>query len=163
MTRLVPQPLTAAAFKPFGDVIETRDVHDTINRGTTQHFGDLAQVAVATGAGKPHVSIYRVVPYELPLAIRMLERHPLGSQLFMPLNGEPFLVVVAPPGDHIDAASIRAFVTNGHQGVNYHPGTWHHPVIALKDPSDFLVLDRQGPGANCDEHPFAAEILLQAP
>jgi ureidoglycolate lyase len=161
--RLVPQPLTAAAFQGFGDVIAASDAHQTINSGTTLHFGDLAKIDVENGGGRPHVSIYRVVPYELPLRIRMLERHPLGSQLFMPLRGEPFLVVVAPAGDRIVPESIRAFVTNGRQGVNYRPGTWHHPVIALRDPSEFLVLDRQGPGANCDEHPFALEILLSAP
>ena len=84
-------------------------------------------------------------PYELPLAIAMLERHPLSSQLFMPLSAAPFLVVVAPPGEHVDRANVRAFVTNGAQGVNYRRGTWHHPVIALENPSEFLVVDRVGP------------------
>lgn len=160
--RLVPQPLTAAAFAPFGDVIESADAFSVINSGTTQQFADLAQVQVSDAGGAPRVSIYRVAPYELPLPLRMLERHPLGSQLFMPLHGERFLVVVAPRGDRIDPGAVRAFVTNGRQGVNYRPGTWHHPVIALGDRSDFLVLDRTGPGANCDEFPLDPQALLLA-
>jgi ureidoglycolate lyase len=90
----------------------------------------------------------------------MLERHPLSSQLFMPLSAAPFLVVVAPPGENVDRTSVRAFVTNGAQGVNYRRGTWHHPVIALANPSEFLVVDRVGPGANCDEFFFDGEKLL---
>lgn len=157
---LRPEPLTAAGFAAFGDVIESSVAYQLINRGTTRHFDDLAQIDVASGGGRPQVSIYRVVPYELPLAIRMLERHPLGSQLLMPLHDEPFLIVVAPRGERIDPGSVKAFVTNGRQGVNYRPGTWHHPVIALRDPSEFLVVDREGPGRNCDEHVFEGESLL---
>lgn len=157
---LRPQPLTAAAFAAFGDVIETGSEAAVINRGTTRHFGDLARVDVAAQGGRPHVSIYRVVPYPLPLSIAMLERHPLGSQAFIPLHDESFLIVVAPPGDRIERNAVRAFVGNGRQGVNYRPGTWHHPVIALRDPSEFLVIDRTGPGANCDEHPFEPGSLI---
>ena len=161
---LVPQPLTAEAFAPFGDVIEGVSRAQTINRGTTEYYSDLARVDVTPRGGRPRVSIYRVTPYRLPMNIAMLERHPLGSQLFMPLRGERFLVVVAPRGDRIDPASVAAFVTNGAQGVNYHAGTWHHPVIALSEGSDFLVIDREGPGSNCDEHPFAPDgLLLQGP
>jgi ureidoglycolate lyase len=92
----------------------------------------------------------------MPLVVTMLERHPLSSQLFVPLNEAPFLVVVAAPGaDAIEPSAVRAFVCNGRQGVNYHPGTWHHPVIALHRETDFLVLDRHGSGRNCDEFYFA--------
>lgn len=160
---LVPQPLTADAFAPFGDVVEAGARVETINRGTTQYFSDLARVDVTPESGRPRVSVYRVTPYRLPMSIAMLERHPLGSQLFMPLRGERFLVVVAPRGDRIDPSSVVAFVTNGAQGVNYHAGTWHHPVIALREGSEFLVLDREGPGANCDEHPFETESLVLQP
>jgi ureidoglycolate lyase len=161
---LHPEPLTAAAFAGFGDVIETGEAHELINRKTTRQYADLAQVDVVADSGRPRVSIYRSVPFELPLAITMLERHPLSSQLFVPLHGEPFLIVVAPPGDRVDAAAVRAFVTNGRQGVNYHRGTWHHPLIALRDPSEFLVIDRAGHGRHCDEHEFKADrIVLEPP
>jgi len=156
---LRPQALAASAFAPFGDVIEAGTAARSINSGTTQHFSDLARVEV-DAAGRSQVSIYRVVPYALPLQIAMLERHPLGSQAFIPLHDEPFLVVVAPPGDRIERGAIRAFVSNGRQGVNYRAGTWHHPVIALSNPSEFLVIDRQGPGGNCDEHPFEKGSLV---
>lgn len=159
---LVPQPLTAAAFEPFGDVIESAQEFSVINRGTTHQFADLAKVEVTEAGGRSRVSLYCVVPYELPLPLRMLERHPLGSQLFMPLHGERFLVVVAPRGDKIDPGAVKAFVTSGRQGVNYRPGTWHHPVIALGDLSEFLVLDRAGPGENCDEFPLDPDALLLA-
>lgn len=159
---LVPQPLTAAAFEPFGDVIESAEEFAVINRGTTHQFADLAKIDVTAAEGKPRVSIYCVVPYDLPLPLLMLERHPLGSQLFMPLHGERFLVVVAPRGDRIDPGAVRAFVTSGRQGVNYRPGTWHHPVIALGDLSEFLVLDRAGSGANCDESLLDPDALLLA-
>ena len=85
----------------------------------------------------------------------MLERHPLSSQLFMPLDDASFLVVVAAKGaDVIAPSAVRAFLTNGRQGVNYHAGTWHHPVIALDRGTDFLVVDRAGSGRNCDEFRF---------
>jgi ureidoglycolate lyase len=159
-TTLRPEPLTAQAFALFGDVIEATGAAELVNAGTAKSFADLARVDVATSEGRPRVGIYRVIPYELPLAIRMLERHALGSQLFMPLHGEPFLVVVAPPGDRIDPGSVRAFVTDGRQGVNYRPGTWHHPVIALRNPSEFLVVDRGGPGKNFEEYSLESAALV---
>ena len=161
---LVPQALTAEAFAEFGDVVEVGGSPDLINDGTTQQFADLAGIDTGIEGGRSCVSIYRATPYPLPLAIRMLERHPLGSQLFMPLSGERFLVVVAPAAAVPDRAAVRAFVTNGRQGVNYRRGTWHHPLIAQGGAGEFLVIDRAGPGPNCDEFQFGdARIELQRP
>lgn len=161
---LMPQALTAEAFAPFGDVVEAGGAHQLINDGTTRQFADLAAIDVAAAGGEPRISIYRATPYALPLTIRMLERHPLSSQLFMPLAGQPFLVVVAEAGKDPDAAAVRAFATNGRQGVNYRRGTWHHPLIAIGHPGEFLVLDRGGEGRNCDEFEFAElGITLQLP
>ena len=127
-------------------------------------FWFFIRVDVAAEGGQPGVSIYRAEARPWPLPIGMLERHPLGSQLFMPLSGERFLVVVAPAAAVPDRAAVRAFVTNGHQGVNYRRGTWHHPLIALAGPGEFLVIDRAGPGSNCDEFQFGdAGIELQRP
>jgi ureidoglycolate lyase len=89
----------------------------------------------------------------------MLERHPLGSQLFMPLSADPFVVVVAPPAAVPDREAVRAFLTNGRQGVNYRRGAWHHPLIALAAGREFLVIDRGGPGENCDEFHFRDDGL----
>ena len=161
---LRPEPLTRAGFAAFGDVIEAADAFDMINSGTTRQYRKLTEIEVSADGGRTQVSLYRVAPYELPLAIAILERHPLSSQLFMPLSAAPFLVVVAPPGEHVDRANVRAFVTNGAQVVNYRRGTWHHPVVALENSSEFLVVDRVGTGANCDEFFFERDrLLLQSP
>jgi len=91
----------------------------------------------------------------------MVERHPLGSQAFIPLAEFPFVVVVAPPGESVARGDLCAFVTNGKQGINYHRGTWHMPLIALEAGQRFLVIERGGDESNCDEHSLAEPILLQ--
>ncbi|MGQ0383766.1 MAG: ureidoglycolate lyase [Gammaproteobacteria bacterium] len=149
------EPLTAAAFAPFGEVVEAAAAAETINEGTARQYADLATVDVAAEGGRARVSLYRSERREWPVAIRMLEQHPLGSQLFMPLSDDPFLVVVAPRAPVPDRGAVRAFLTNGRQGVNYRRGTWHHPLIALAEARGFLVVDRGGPGANCEEFSFA--------
>ncbi|APQ10756.1 ureidoglycolate hydrolase [Pseudomonas oryzihabitans] len=156
--QLVIEPLTAEGFAPFGDVIETegRDWFP-INNGSTQRFHALARVETGPADGAAIISIFRARRLEYPLTITMLERHPHGSQAFVPLRGEPFLVVVAPPAAQPDAQAIRVFRTDGRQGINYHAGVWHHPVLALRDEDDFLIVDRSGELPNCDEHFFAAD------
>ncbi len=153
-------PLTAAAFKSFGDVLEAKGAFTLINDGTTLQFPDLAQVDVLSEGGRPRVSIYRATPYATPLSVLRLERHPLSSQLFMPLSSEPFMVIVGEGEDSIAPSCVRAFVTNGHQGINYHRGTWHHPVLALGHETEFLVIDREGPGDNCEEVSFEGNTEL---
>jgi ureidoglycolate lyase len=149
--RLMAAPLTAAAFAPFGDVIETEGrTHYPINAGTGQRYNDLAKVEVTAASGRPLISILSAEPVVLPLRLRLMERHPLSSQAFIPLSSTPFLVVVAPPGA-LDIECIRAFRSNGRQGVNYRTGTWHHPLLALEQTSQFLIVDRGGEGGNCDE------------
>ena len=129
---LAIEPLTRDAFAPFGDVIEAAADHLSfpINAGTSQRFHDLARLDPGEG-GRLIVSIFRAQPRRLPLAITMLERHPKASQAFMPLAGKPFLVVVAPKGEQIDPAHIRAFLAQGTQGINFAAGVWHHPLLAL--------------------------------
>jgi len=152
---LLPQPLTRAAFAPFGDVIEAAgSTSFAINNGMVERFHDLARIEV-DGAGRPLLSIFRGQPYALPLPVRHVERHPLGSQAFFPLVEARYAVIVAAPGDTVTPAALHAFIGNGRQGVNYRPGVWHHVLLALDRPADFLVIDRGGPGNNCDEHVFA--------
>ena len=144
--------LTAEAFAPFGDVIETSArLAKWINQGTSQRFDDLAQIDVLEAGGRPALSIVRALPRSLPLQVAMLERHPQSSQAFVPLEARPFLVVVAHDGPSSLATRMRAFLTSGHQGVNYRRGTWHHPLITLWVPCFFLVVDRAGAGPNCEE------------
>ncbi len=149
MRELVAEPLTADAFAPFGDVIEASDRAEAvpINYGWTTRFNALTDVSV--GDGRAIISLFRSKPLA-PLVLKVFERHPDGSQAFMPLQGRPYLVAVAPAGD-FDAAKVRVFRAAAHQGVNYAKGTWHHFLLALEAESDFLVVDREGPGENLDE------------
>jgi ureidoglycolate lyase len=151
MKTLRVERLTRAAFAPFGDVIELEGArHFPINGGTTERYHDLATVDVGTQGGRTLISVFRGQPRALPVEISMMERHPLGSQAFLPLAHASYLVVVAPAGE-LDPAQLRAFWTDGWQGVNYAKGVWHHPLLALERVSDFVVVDRGGEGPNCDE------------
>jgi ureidoglycolate lyase len=149
---LVAQPLTRLAFAPFGEVIEVSDavIHFPINGGNTERYHDLARIEPGPD-GRVIVSIFRGQPRQLPFRVEMLERHPHGSQAFIPMSGAPYLVVVAPAGEAPQPGDIRVFLARGDQGVNYAPGVWHHPLLALGEVSDFVVIDRGGPGHNCDE------------
>jgi len=149
---LHPVPLTAAAFAPFGEVIAMADHEATwINEGTSQRYNDLAEVDVLEAGGRPLISIFHALPRALPLAIEVMERHPLSSQAFYPLERRAFLVVVAEEGSAPMAQRVRAFLSSGDQGVNYRRNTWHHALIALEQTCDFLVVDRGGPEPNCEE------------
>lgn len=149
---LQARPLIAPAFSPFGDVLETEGhTAESMNQGWAQRVHDLARVDVRDQDGDVGISLARAEPETVPVTLRLLERHPLGSQIFMPLGPNPFLVVVAPAGAVPYRDALVAFVSNGRQGVNYHKGVWHHPMIALETVSDFLIVDRRGPGENCDE------------
>lgn len=163
--QLRPIPLTRDAFARFGEVIEIKGSrHYTINNGYAERYHDLAKVDVGEQGGQPLVSIFSAKPRSFPLRIHMMERHPLSSQAFVPLAAMPFLVVVAPPRECPRPEDLHAFVTDGHQGVNYSRGTWHYPLIALERPGNFLVIDRGGPSDDCDEMLFdAVEIMLEAP
>ncbi|BAK75110.1 ureidoglycolate hydrolase [Pseudogulbenkiania sp. NH8B] len=146
------EPLSREAFAPFGDVIEASEAvrHFPINGGNTERYHDLASVEPGP-EGRAIVSIFRGQPRALPFRVEMMERHPLGSQAFIPLSGRPYLVVVAPAGAPPAAADLRVFLARADQGVNYRTGVWHHPLLALDAVCDFLVVDRSGTGHNCDE------------
>lgn len=155
---IVAEPLTREAFAPFGEVIDAHGASSfPINQGRTERFHALATVELLGAGANGILSIFRGQPLE-PLEIDLMERHPLGSQAFIPLNHQPFLAVVAPAGE-FDEAAVRAFVVQGHQGVNYRAGTWHAPLLPLFANSDYLVVDRQGPGDNCDEVVLSAPIV----
>ena len=154
--------LTRAAFAPFGDVIETEGAQERlINGGTTIRYHDLARVDVATEEGHPLVSIFRGQPFALPVAIRMMERHPLGSQAFIPLQTAPFLVVVAPDENGRPGAPTAFLVDDG-RGVNYARNVWHHPLLSLDAVSDFVVVDRGGAQPNLEEAIYDQAYLVES-
>ena len=160
MLELKAQKLTPEAFAPFGDVIDARVSESfPINGGRTQRHHDLARVEILDAPSRPLISVFVSQPVTLPLELELLERHPLGSQAFMPLHEERFVVVVAPPGDDIDPDEIRAFVTDGRQGVNYRAGTWHAIHSVLEREGEFLVVDRAGTD-NLDERPMAIRVVV---
>ncbi|MYN12527.1 ureidoglycolate lyase [Pusillimonas sp. TS35] len=161
---LAAAPLTREAFAPFGDVIEVSDAvrHFTINDGNTERYHDLANIDPGAD-GKAIVSIFRGLPRALPFTVTMMERHPRASQAFIPLSGRPYLVIVAPAGDAPGPDDLRLFTCEPGQGVNYAAGVWHHPLLALDAVSDFLVIDRSGPGDNCDVIDLAQPCQIASP
>lgn len=161
MLELKAQPLTPEAFAPFGDVIDTRTAdYFPINAGRTRRYHDLARVETLGEDARALINIFVSQPVEMPLALDFLECHPLGSQAFMPLHEERFVVVVAPKGETINSQDVRAFVTDGHQGVNYHAGTWHAIQSVLEREGRFLVVDRGGEGNNCLEYPLECRVVI---
>jgi ureidoglycolate lyase len=151
MRELAPIPLTAEGFAPYGEVIEASERAQAmaINYGQTTRFHDLARIDVGDAGGHAIVSLFRGKPLDPPI-LKIVERHPLGSQAFVPLSGRPYLVAVAPAGE-FDAGKLTVFRAAAGQGVNYAKGVWHHYLLPLEAESDFLVIDREGPGENLDE------------
>ena len=150
---LVPRPLTRDAFAPYGTVLDIADgVPETrlINQGACVRHHALAAVEALGEGASVVVNLFRTEPIHRPFALRMMERHPLGSQAFWPLSGRKWLAAVAPdvrgqPG------RPEVFIIRADQGVCYAPNVWHHPLMALDTVCDFLVVDRDGPGNNLEE------------
>lgn len=163
---LIIEPLSAEAFAPFGDVIsQPTSGGIPSNQDTAVRYENLANLDLNAEAGVASISLYHVQPAIFPLRIQKLERHPLSTQMFVPMGGDPFLVVVAGDADGApQRASVRAFLTNGRQAVNYGRGVWHHPLIALGRSASFIMVGRRGPGQNFRFIPFAdnAEALIEA-
>jgi ureidoglycolate lyase len=156
---LKPEPLTKAAFAPFGDVVEL-DGHEPlqINQGFAQRFDNLARIDVDTEGGQTKVSLFTANPRPQPILINLMERHPLGSQLFYPLQDMPWLLLVC--GDPHDASTYRAFAATGRQGINYQRNIWHFPLLVFDADSRFVVVDRIGPGKNLEEVWLTAPLTI---
>ncbi|KAA0017244.1 ureidoglycolate lyase [Salinicola corii] len=160
MLELKARKLTPAAFAAFGEVIDSRGSESfPINNGRTRRHHALAKVDIRDTTTPPLISVFVSQPVSLPLEVELLERHPLGSQAFVPLHEERFIVVVAPPGDAIDPREVRAFVTDCRQGVNYRAGTWHAIHSVLEREGEFLVVDRGG-ADNLDEREMRIRVVV---
>ena len=156
MFRVRPQPLTRETFAPFGDVIQIDGSEQfEINSGYTTRVHDLIDIQLGGEGARPQLSLFLGRPR--PLEISMLEKHPLGSQAFYPVEDRRWLVVVA---IEPKAESVRAFWASGRQGVNYHRNVWHHPLLVL-EPQQFVIIDRGGAGNNCDETELNTAIHIE--
>ncbi|RMH48763.1 MAG: ureidoglycolate lyase [Alphaproteobacteria bacterium] len=155
---LVARPLSAEAFRPFGDVLEAQgDPDRIINDGHCGRWHDRARIDMA--GGPAGLSIFRASPRRFPVSIGLLERHPLGSQAFVPMAAAPFLVVVAPDAGGLPGAPL-AFVAGPGQGVNYLRGVWHAVLTPLAPPGLFAVLDRVDEAPNLEEHRLPAPLVV---
>ncbi len=161
--RLIVRPLTAAAFAPYGEVIEPRaESIRMINGGTTERHHALVVPEAAGEGARVILNIFRGQPRRFPYAVDMMERHPLGSQSFSPLAPRPFLVVVS-KDDGGRPGRPEVFLSTNGQGVNYRRNVWHHPLMALDEVSDFLIADRDGPGNNLEEFFFDTPYIIEEP
>jgi ureidoglycolate lyase len=157
MHLLTPQNLTAAAFAPYGDVLDATGDFRLINAGLCRRHHDRA--LIDTTDARPGISIFLAEPRALPYSFDLIERHPEGSQAFIPMTEHPFLVIVASGPE----ATPLAFLTNGHQAINLHRGTWHGVLTPLHAPGLFAVVDRIGPTPNLEEHRFADPFTVGFP
>lgn len=158
--RIALAPLTPAAFAPYGDVLDADGAPDRIiNSGLCGRFHDRARLDFA--GGRAGISLFRSRARALPYRVDLLERHPLGSQAFLPMSADPFLVVVAPDEDGRPGAP-EAFLTRPGQGVNYGRNVWHGVLAPLVEDALFAVVDRIGDGENLEEHVLGEPVLVVA-
>ncbi|WP_298819681.1 ureidoglycolate lyase [uncultured Roseibium sp.] len=161
MKTITPAPLTSEAFSDYGDVIEVEGSPDKIiNQGMCGRHHDLADLDF--GTGQAGISLFDAKARTLPYAVDLVERHPEGSQAFIPVDGVPMIVVVA---DDIDGqpVNLKAFISQPGQSINLHRGTWHGVLAPLDREGRFVVVDRIGQGANLEEHWFPEPWIVAAP
>jgi ureidoglycolate lyase len=163
MTPIVARPLTREAFAPFGEVIEPDEARAyPINGGRCMRHHALARAEAAGEEAAVVINLFRGQPYALPLTLDLVERHPLGSQCFVPLSPRPFLVVVCP--DEGGRPGLpHAFITKPGQGVNYPRNLWHAALTPIGAPQDFCVIDRAGAGTNLEEFRFDPPYEIRLP
>ncbi len=157
MKQIRTEPLTTAAFAPFGDVLDATGDFRLINAGLCQRHHDRAQLDFGPD-GRAGISIFKAEPRALPYSFDLIERHPDGAQAFLPMSEHPFLVIVSAGPD----AMPRAFLTNGAQGINLHRGTWHGVLTPLYAPGLFAVVDRIGPTPNIEEFRYPQPWVVSA-
>lgn len=155
MRTLEPEPLTRESYARYGDVIAATDHARSANQGTAQKSEHLAQLVDRRGA-RANLSVFRCAPRALPHVVTLLEKHPSSTQVFVPMNAARYLVIVALGEERPDLSTLRAFLAQPNQGITYHPGVWHHPMVALDRETDFFCLVfEDGTAGDCTEHPLS--------
>ena len=155
-----PIKISRSNFAEFGDLISANDINPIdINAGYAKRFDNLANLNTSKDGGKTIVSIFSALKRTFPMQIDMMEKHPLGSQAFIPMKETTFLCFVAPPGDSPNIDKIQSFIIPPKTGINYKPGIWHFPLISTED-TNFLVIDRKGEGKNLIIYNFEKEKII---
>ena len=155
-----PIKINRSNFVLFGDLISTDDINPMdINSGYAKRFDNLADLNTSKDGGRAIISIFSALKRNFPMKIDMMEKHPLGSQAFIPMKETTFLWFVAPPGESPDISKIQSFIVPPKNGINYKPGIWHFPLISTED-TNFLVIDRKGGGENLIIHKFEKENII---
>ena len=159
-TVIKPIKITRKNFTEFGDLISSEGINSIdINAGYAKRFDNLANINTSKDGGKTIVSIFSALKRNFPMKIDMMEKHPLGSQAFIPMNETTFLCFVAPPGESPEIDKLQSFIIPPKTGINYKPGIWHFPLISTED-TDFLVIDRKGNSENLVIHKFDKEKVV---
>ena len=157
--KIKPKLITKNNFKNYGDMITTADIKPLeINNGYAKRYDDIAKLDTKKENGDSTISIFSALKRSFPMKIDMMEKHPLGSQAFIPMKETTFLSFVALGGDKPDLTHVEAFIIPKGIGINYNPGIWHFPLISTED-MNFLVVDRKGDGNNLVIHNFASENI----
>ena len=161
MKRIIkPIKINRINFRKFGEIINTnKKRHININNGYAKRFDNLGKINTSMKRGRTIVSIFSAKKRKFPMKIDMMEKHPLGSQAFIPMDDTSFLVFVAPKGKKPNIKNIKSFVVPKQTGINYKPGIWHFPLISKKN-MNFLVIDRKGSGENLIIHKFEKENII---
>ena len=155
-----PTKINRKNFNPYGDLISSDDIdYIDINAGYAKRFYNLANIDTLNGEGRTIVSIFSALKRAFPMTIDMMEKHPLGSQAFIPMKETTFLCFVAPPGEYPEISKIQSFIIPPRTGINYKPAIWHFPLISTED-INFLVIDRKGKGENLIVHKFQKEKII---
>ena len=155
-----PVKINKSNFAAYGDLISTENINPIdINAGYAKRFDNLANLDTSKNNGKTIVSIFSALKRTFPMKIDMMEKHPLGSQAFIPMKETTFLSFVAPPADVPELNKIQSFIIPPKTGINYKPGIWHFPLISTED-TNFLVIDRKGNGNNLVIHKFEKENII---
>ena len=161
-TIIKPIEITRKNFAVYGDLISSDNIKPVnINAGYAKRFDNLANINTSRDEGKTIVSIFSAIKRTFPMKIDMMEKHPLGSQAFIPMKETTFIAFVAPQNDKPEINKIESFIISPGMGINYKPGIWHFPLISTED-TNFLVIDRKGSGENLTIHKFEnQEIILE--